>query len=275
LTTLHQALHQAQADGIARLDAQLVAAHALQRSRSWVIAHADVVLTAEQDAALSALLRRRAAGEPLAYIVGEREFAGLRLRVTPDVLIPRPDTETLVDWALELLADLPQPIVADLGTGSGAIALALKHRCPDAQVLASDISTAALSVARANGRRLGLNIQWHHGAWWEALPPGQAFDLVVSNPPYVAPGDSHLAALRHEPLSALVPTSDGGMGLSDIERIAAGALERLRPGGWLLVEHGAEQGLAVRTRLAQVGLAAVSTRHDLAELERVTGGQRQ
>jgi release factor glutamine methyltransferase len=275
LTTLQDVLQRATAAGVQRLDAQLLAAHALQRSRTWVIAHADAALTEEQATALHILLQRRAGGEPLAYIVGEREFAGLRLYVTPDVLIPRPDTETLVDWALELLADLPQPIVVDLGTGSGAIALVLKHRRPDAQVLASDISAAALSVARANGRRLGLNIQWHHGAWWEALPPGLAFDLVVSNPPYVAPGDSHLAALRHEPLGALVPTSDGGMGLSDIERIAAGALEHLRPGGWLLVEHGAEQGLAVRTCLAQVGLAAVSTRRDLAELERVTGGQRR
>jgi release factor glutamine methyltransferase len=276
LTTLNHLLQQARAIGVERLDAQLLAAHALQRSRSWVIAHAEEVLTIEPAALVNALLQRRAAGEPLAYIVGEREFAGLRLQVTPAVLIPRADTETLVDWALELLRKVSHPWVLDLGTGSGAVALALKHRRADAHVHASDVSAAALAVARANGERLGLHVHWHLGAWWDALsplPPAWQFDLVASNPPYVAPGDPHLAALTHEPLNALVPEGDAGSGLADIERIAAPAPMKLRPGGWLLLEHGAQQGEAVRACLAGVGLTAVSTRRDLAGLERVTGGR--
>ncbi len=267
-------LDQARLLGVERLDAQLLAAHALGRNRSWVIAHADDVLSIEQATALRLLLQRRATGEPLAYLVGEREFAGLRLQVTRDVLIPRPDTETLVDWAVALLANTPTPCVADLGTGSGAIALALQHRRPDAQVHASDISEAALAVAQGNGKRLKLPVHWHHGAWLDAPPATLLFDLIVSNPPYVAPGDPHLAALTHEPLSALVPRGDAGSGLADIERIAATAPQHLRPGAWLLLEHGATQGEAVRAALAVAGFAAVSTRCDLAGHERVTGGQR-
>jgi release factor glutamine methyltransferase len=195
------------------------------------------------------------------------------LQVTPDVLIPRPDTETLVDWALALLANTPTPCVADLGTGSGAIALALQHRRPDAQVHASDISAAALAVAQNNGQRLGLPVHWHHGVWLNALPPPIRFDLIASNPPYVAPGDPHLAALTHEPLGALVPQGDTGLGLADIERIAVAAPPHLRTGGWLLLEHGADQGAAVRAALASAGFDAVSSRRDLAGHERVTAGQ--
>jgi release factor glutamine methyltransferase len=274
VTTLGALLDAARALGIDRLDAQLLAAHALGQSRTWVIAHADDALPAAQTTALHALLQRRAAGEPLAYLVGEREFAGLRLQVTPDVLIPRPDTETLVDWALALLANTPTPCVADLGTGSGAIALALQHRRPDAQVHASDISAAALALAQANGQRLDLPVHWHRGVWLDALPWPLQFDLIATNPPYVALGDPHLAALTHEPLGALVPQGDAGTGLADIERIAATAPPRLRPGGWLLLEHGADQGQAVRALLVATGFTAVCTRRDLAGQERVTGGQR-
>lgn len=272
MTTVGAALTQARDWGVERLDAQLLVAHALGQTRSWVIAHDDAAL-GDQAPALSALLRRRAAGEPLAYLLGEREFHGLTLRVTPDVLVPRPDTETLVDWAVALLAGLPAPRVIDLGTGSGAIALALKQACPQAELHASDLSEAALAVARANGRALGLDVLWHHGAWWQAVPAGR-FDLALSNPPYVAPGDPHLAALHHEPAMALTPAGDGGDGLADIERIVDGAPERLRPGGWLLIEHGAEQGSAARALFRQAGFSAVQTRPDLAARPRVTAGRR-
>jgi release factor glutamine methyltransferase len=266
------ALGQARRLGIDRLDAQQLAAHAVGRPRTWVIAHDETELDAAQTEALHALLARRAAGEPLAYLLGTREFHGLLLRATPDVLVPRPDTETLVDWALELLAPLPAPRVIDLGTGSGAIALAVKQACPRAEVHASDLSTAALAVAQANGAALGLAVSWHQGAWWQAVPPGR-FDLVLSNPPYVAPGDPHLAALGHEPALALTPREDGGDGLADIERIAAGARARMTVGAWLLLEHGPDQAPAVRARLAAAGLGDIATRADLAGRPRVSAGR--
>jgi release factor glutamine methyltransferase len=272
VTTVAAALAEARALRIERLDAQLLVAHVLRQTRVWVITHGDAEL-GEQAQALSALLQRRAAGEPLAYLLGEREFHGLTLRVTPDVLVPRADTETLVDWALELLAGLPAPRVIDLGTGSGAIALAIKHACPRADVHASDLSEAALAVARANGQSLGMAVQWHSGAWWQAAPAGH-FHLALSNPPYVAAGDPHLAALRHEPAMALTPAGDRGDGLADIERIVAGSVARLHRGAWLLVEHGAEQGDAARGTFERAGLADVQTRQDLAARPRVTGGRR-
>jgi release factor glutamine methyltransferase len=271
VTNVAAALLQARECGVERLDAQLLVAHVLGQTRSWVIAHDDQAL-ADKALALSALLRRRADGEPLAYLLGEREFHGLTLRITPDVLVPRADTETLVDWALELLTGQPTPRVIDLGTGSGAIALAVKQACPHAQVHASDVSEAALAVARANGRALCLDVQWHHGAWWHAAPAGR-FDLALSNPPYVAPGDPHLAALRHEPAMALTPAGDRGDGLADIERIVSGAAARLFPGAWLLVEHGAEQGNASRALFQRAGFSAVQTRPDLTGRPRATAGR--
>jgi release factor glutamine methyltransferase len=273
LSTIDTLLREARTLGVAQLDAQLLAAHALAQSRTWVIAHGDELLAAQQAQALQALLQRRAAGEPLAYLVGEREFAGLRLAVTPDVLIPRPDTETLVDWALELLQDSHAPVIADLGTGSGAIALALKHHRPDAHLHASDWSAAALAVAQGNAQRLGLPICFHQGAWFAALPQGMRFHLIASNPPYVAPGDPHLDALAHEPQAALVPRADAGAGLADIERIVTGVPPWLLPGAWLLLEHGAGQGASVRALLQEAGFSGVATRRDLAGLERTTAGQ--
>ena len=271
MKTVAAALARAREWGVERLDAQLLVAYLLKQTRSWVIAHDDAPLD-DHAPALSALLRRRAHGEPLAYLLGEREFYGLTLRVTPDVLVPRPDTETLVDWALELLAGRHAPRVIDLGTGSGAIALAIKHACPQADVHATDLSVAALAVASGNGQALGLDVQWHSGTWWQAAPAVR-FHLALSNPPYVAPGDPHLATLRHEPAMALTPAGDRGDGLADIERIVCGAATRLHPGGWLLIEHGATQGDTVRETFEGGVFADVQTRLDVAARPRVTGGR--
>jgi release factor glutamine methyltransferase len=267
------ALAHARAVGIDRLDAQRLLAHVLGRSREWVMAHDDAPLSLDLARWADNLFARRADGEPLAYLVGRREFHGLVLTVGPDVLVPRPDTETLVDWALECLAGATHPRVLDLGTGSGAIALAIKQACPRAEVHASDRSTAALAVARANGWALGLEVAWHAGSWWHGAPDG-AFDLVVANPPYIAPGDPHLPALRHEPLAALVPSDDAGDGLADLARICAGALPRLQPGAWLLLEHGDVQAQSVRALLSVNGLAGACTRGDLAGRPRVSGARR-
>jgi release factor glutamine methyltransferase len=273
MNTVGSALAAAREAGIERLDAQLLVAHALQQSRAWVIAHEDAPLSAVHAAQVQQLFARRADGEPLAYLVGAREFHGLRLRVTPDVLVPRPDTETLVDWALALMAPLPAPRVIDLGTGSGAIALAVKHARPDAEVHATDLCAAALEVARANAQALGLAVTWHRGAWWQAVTPA-TFDIALSNPPYVAPGDAHLHALRHEPSMALTPADDRGDGLADLKRIVAGAGAHVRASGWLLLEHGADQGAAVRALLQHGGWGGVQTRRDLGGQERATGAHR-
>jgi len=275
--TVGDALKAARALGVERLDAQLLLAHVLGQSRTWLLAHEDAPLAAAQAAAFRALTARRAAGEPFAYVVGEREFHGLTLAVAPAVLVPRPDTETLVDWALALLqgelASSPAPAVLDLGTGSGAIALAIKNGCPRARVWAGERSAEALAVARANAGRLALDVRFVHGDWWDALggaPDAPAFDLVVSNPPYIAADDPHLAALTHEPLAALVAADAG---LADIRRIAAGARGRLRAGGWLLFEHGWEQADAVAAILGQAGFEAVATRLDIEGRPRCTGGR--
>ena len=262
----------AQASGLDRLDAQWLLGHVLGQPRAWLVAHDDQALNATLASAYAALCERRAAGEPLAYLVGECGFHGLRLQVTPDVLVPRPDTETLVDWALALLPTLaaPKPQVLDLGTGSGAIALAVAHHHPAAQVTATDISPAALAVAQANARSLGLALQWAGGAWWQAVAAEACFDLVLSNPPYIASDDPHLPALRHEPRLALTP---GGDGLAALRQIVAGAAAHLRPGGWLLLEHGWDQADAVAGLLAAAGFQAIAHRHDLAGHRRCTGGQ--
>jgi len=270
--TVAGALAQARELGVERLDAQLIVAHSLGQTRPWVIAHDDAAFDRATAQTVANLLKRRATGEPLAYLLGEREFHGLKLRVTPDVLVPRADTETLVEWALELLVELPMPRVIDLGTGSGAIALAVKHACPRADVHATDLSVAALEVARANGHALGLAVQWHAGAWWQAMPRGR-FHIALSNPPYVAADDPHLAALIHEPAMALTPAGDCGDGLADIERIVDSSAPRLFRGAWLLIEHGAEQGAAAQRAFERGGFSDVQTRPDLAGRPRVTGGR--
>lgn len=276
--TVAEALATARAQGVDRLDAQLLLAHHLQCARSWLLAHPEAALPPASAAALQASLRRRAEGEPLAYLLGETAFHGLPLQVTPAVLVPRPDTEALVDWALELLAAprgalaaVEAPHVLDLGTGSGAIALAVKQACPRARMHALDCSADALAVARANGERLHLAVQWWLGDWWRAVPAdAPRFDLLLANPPYIVPGDPHLPALRHEPALALTPP--GRTGLDAIEAIVAGAPAHLAPGGWLLFEHGHDQAEAVKDRLAARGFRSVGHRQDLAGHRRCTGG---
>ncbi|MBS0292524.1 MAG: peptide chain release factor N(5)-glutamine methyltransferase [Proteobacteria bacterium] len=270
VTTLAQALAQAQATGLARIDAQMLLLHVLGRStrdRAWLLTHDADTLTADALARWQALCARRAAGEPVAYLTGHKEFFGLALQVDARVLDPRPDTETLVEWALELLTPRPAPRVADLGTGSGAIALALQQQRPDAQVLAVDASADALAVARANAQRLGLAVQCVHGDWLAGL--AGPFDIIVSNPPYIPAQDPHLAALTHEPLSALASGADG---LDDIRTIVAQAPALLAPGGWLLLEHGWDQAPAVQTLLRAAGFAQVQGRNDLAGIARCSGG---
>lgn len=265
-----EALAAARASGVERLDAQLMLAHLLGQPRSWLIAHDDVTLSPAQSTVYAQWLKRRRAGEPLAYLLGQTEFCGLVLQVAPQVLIPRPETELLVEWGLEVLLarspSITEPSVVDLGCGSGAIALAIRHRCPAALVTAIDASTQALDIARRNACALGLPITLVCGDWWAAVA-GQRFHLALSNPPYVAPGDPHLAALRHEPPSALVAAEHG---LSDLHRLIDGAPTALLPGGWLLLEHGHDQGSAVRQRLQQAGFSGMETRCDLAGLARCT-----
>lgn len=270
--TVAEALAQASALGLERLDAQLLLARALRQPRAWLIAHDDAPVSAAQHQRFAGDCRRCAEGEPLAYLLGEREFHGLRLQVGPAVLVPRPDTETLVDWALELLAAMPAqaPTVADLGTGSGAIALAVKHACPTARVCAVELSAPALAVARVNAQRLGLDVDWLAGSWWHPLR-GRRFQLVLSNPPYVAEGDPHLPALRHEPLQALSP---GGDGLSALREIVHGASAHLADGGWLLLEHGQDQAEAVCDMLYRSNFEGIETRTDLAGRPRCSGGRR-
>lgn len=270
---VHEALAHARKRGVDQLDAQLLLAELMQRPRSWLIAHDDAALDNLQATRFGELLDRRAAGEPLAYLLGEKEFHGLSLRVTPDVLVPRPDTETLVEWALALLAGplagLDDTRVADLGTGSGAIALAIKQSAPQVHVCAVDRSGPALAVARANGERLQLEVEWQLGDWWAPLH-GRRFHLAVSNPPYIAEGDAHLAALVHEPRLAL---SSGPEGLDALRHLIANAPLHLEPGGWLLLEHGHDQAPAVQGLLADAGFGEVQSHLDLAGTARCTGGR--
>ena len=269
--TLDQALRDAQQRGLDRLDAQLLLLHALGRDahdRAWLIAHDGQVLTPAQSAHWAALVQHRLDGQPVAYLLGEREFFGLRLQVDTRVLDPRPDTETLVEWALSHLPTDAATRVLDLGTGSGAIALAVQHARPHAEVWAVDASAEALAVARANAQRLGLALHLRHGHWF--APVEGPFDLIVSNPPYIAEDDPHLAALRHEPRGALVAGHDG---LDDIRHIVQAAPTHLRAGGWLLLEHGHDQAEAVRALLAEAGLVQVQSRADLAGIARCSGGQ--
>jgi release factor glutamine methyltransferase len=276
--TCAQALAAARILGLERLDAQLLLLHALGKpfeDRAWLLAHDTDELTEEVAQRFRALSLRRATGEPLAYIVGSKEFFGLLLQVDARVLVPRPDTETLVQWALDLLQTpgmTPVPQILDLGTGSGAIALAIAHSLQaagrPARVVAMDASADALSVARENAQKLGLDVQFIESRWLDKV--SGHFHLIASNPPYIASADPHLAALAHEPLEALAAGADG---LDDIRQIAQQAPGHLLPGGWLLLEHGYDQADRVRQLLAQHGFLQLQSRRDLAGIERCSGGQ--
>ncbi|MDO9404997.1 MAG: peptide chain release factor N(5)-glutamine methyltransferase [Polaromonas sp.] len=271
------ALHAAQAAGLDRLDAQMLLLHALGRptgERAWLMSHDGDLLTDRQAAAFQSALSRRQQGEPLAYIVGRKEFFGLNLQVDARVLVPRPDTETLVQWALDVLSQSGAAgavSVLDLGTGSGAIALAVhaqQQAGAPVHMTAVDASADALVVAQQNAVNLGLDVQFVHSNWFEKV--SGHFHLILSNPPYVADDDSHLAALRHEPLQALTSGRDG---LDDLRRIVDDAPAHLHPGGWLLLEHGYDQPAAVRDLLTRRGFTCVESRHDLAGIGRCSGGQ--
>ncbi len=253
-------------------ESEMLLSHALQRERAWLFAHADDPIDAADAVRFHSLLVRRAAGEPIAYITGRREFWSLDLAVTPDVLIPRPETELLVELALRRISQSAQTDIADLGTGSGAVALAIAHERPRAAVLATDISVAALAVARANAQHLDLdNVQFMQSDWCAALDK-RRFDVIVSNPPYIAESDVHLSRgdLRFEPRAALASGSDG---LDAIYAIVRDAPMFLKPGGWLLFEHGHDQGAAVRELLGKSGFVEVFTAPDLAGRERASGGR--
>ena len=268
-STIAGALRDAASGGADRLDAHMLLLHALGRTphdRAWLLAHDTEPLDAQTQARFEAALHRRLQGEPLAYITGHQEFYGLDLQVDARVLCPRADTETLVDWALQLLPPAAQ--VVDLGTGSGAIALALQHQRSDAQVHARDSSADTLEVAQANARRLGLNVVFSQGAWLQGL--NGPWDAIVANPPYIAAADPHLAALVHEPLQALASGNDG---LDDLRTIIVQAATRLKPGGWLLLEHGYDQADAVCALLRNASFVDVQSRQDLAGIARCSGGR--
>lgn len=264
---------------IDRLDARLLMQGICGMPHTQIIAEPQTPIAASDWQILLRLLERRAHGEPLAYLLGETEFRGRRFKVTPDVLIPRPETEELVDLARQKLVEMtPQPPspspplrCVDLGTGSGIIAVSLKLEHPAAQLHAVDLSLAALAVARQNAQRLGADICFHLGNWLSPLA-GQYFDLIVANPPYIAGNDPHLQGdgLPHEPQMAL---TDGGDGLQCIRTIISAAPRHLKPGGWLLFEHGHDQGEAARALLATSGLSSVFTLPDLAGSERISGGK--
>lgn len=259
---------------IDRLDARLLLQFVCGCTANALIADPDVVLDDAQSTAFQSLVSRRQSGEPLAYLVGQAGFYGDVLTVTSNVLVPRPETEDLVDWALDVLRPRVEPKLVDLGTGSGAIALALAGARPDSQVMAVDVSPAALSVAASNGQQLKRNnVTFVCASWYDGWSSDESLDLIVSNPPYIPANDPHLNGdgVRFEPRLALTDEADG---LDAYRAIAAGALARLKPGGWLLVEHGHDQSAAIAQLFELAGLVNVTGRTDLSGNPRMTGGQK-
>ncbi|VVE57720.1 protein-(glutamine-N5) methyltransferase, release factor-specific [Pandoraea aquatica] len=262
--------------GLPPMESRILLSHVLGWSRTQLITRDREPLAPETVAVYRALHARRVAGEPIAYLTGTREFFGLTLNVSPSVLIPRPETELLVELALARIEGRQTPRVLDLGTGSGAIALAIAHSRPDARVTALDRSADALDVARENARQLGLDgrVRFVASDWYDVLPADEApFDLIVANPPYIVSGDEHLSQgdLRFEPVDALTDHADG---LAALRVIVAGAPSRLRPDSWLLCEHGYHQAADVRALCTAAGFADVASERDLAGIERTTGGRR-
>jgi release factor glutamine methyltransferase len=280
--TIAQTIAHWRAQGLDRLDTQLLLLHVLNQPahhRAWLLSHDTDVVDAPTLQRLATLATRRLQGEPLAYLTGHKEFYGLDLQVDARVLVPRPDTETLVDWALEVLALNAQHYarsaptkhdkqVLDLGTGSGAIALALKQMRPEVLVSAIDFSEDALAVATANAKRLRLDVHFSQGSWLTGVQ--LQYDVIVSNPPYIAAQDEHLTALTHEPIQALASGADG---LDDLRLIIQQAPRCLQPGAWLLLEHGYDQAPAVRRLLIEAGFSDVQSRCDLSRIERCSGGR--
>ena len=270
LRTISQALDTAKKQGLDRLDAHLLLLYALgklQTERAWLLANDDSALPSQAADAFHNFSQRRAAGEPLAYIIGYKEFFGLRFSVDARVLVPRPDTETLVQWALGVSSSFASPDILELGTGSGAVAIAIAHtlKC---KVTATDFSTQALSVASDNAAKLGVDVEFLHSNWLEKV--SGHYHVIASNPPYIKSSDPHLEALTHEPLNALAAGADG---LSDLRQIVQSAPNHLQPGGWLLLEHGYDQESPVRTLLVERGFRQVQSRCDLAGIARCSGGQ--
>ncbi|NYE62900.1 release factor glutamine methyltransferase [Duganella sp. 1224] len=253
------------------LDNRVLLCHALGVNRIALITQSERVLTDDEMRRYAALVQRRLDGEPIAYIVGQREFFGLPFEVSDAVLIPRPDTELLVELTLDRTP--PRGRVLDMGTGSGAIAVSVAHTRPDADVTALDVSADALAVARRNAAANGARVTFLHSDWYAALADAAPFDVIASNPPYIASGDHHLSEgdLRFEPVGALTDHADG---LSALRTIIAGAPRHLKPQGWLLMEHGYDQAGAVRALLNAAGYHEVQSWRDLAGIERVSGGRR-
>jgi len=277
--TIRDALQEAQQQLAAlpetepRLEAEILLGFSLNKQRSYLYAWPDRSLEPHQLTRFLELVTRRIRGEPIAYITGHREFWSLDLKVTPDTLIPRPETELLIELALELIPSNSSFTLADLGTGSGAIAAAIAAERPTSHIVATDISPPALRAAKYNFKHLNLiNIQTHEGAWCKALPQGHKFNLIISNPPYIPDSDPHLTQgdLPWEPRDALASGADG---LNDIRHIIEQSPDHLATGGWLLLEHGYDQGSKVRRLFKAHGFRQVSTRQDLTGLDRVSKGQ--
>jgi len=258
--------------GLPRLEARMLLEYVLNKPREWLLAHDTEPLSPECAAQFLTLAAQRRQGIPMAHLMGWREFMGHRFAVTPAVLIPRPETELLVESVLDLLTNRNDPAVLDLGTGSGVVAISVALARPDVRVTATELSVEALTVAQRNAQSLGARVQWWQGSWFEALPPEGRFDVIVSNPPYIALGDAHLVQgdLRFEPVHAL---TDGADGLTALAQIVAGAGARLLSGGHLWLEHGYDQAETVTGMLKQAGFTFVHTRPDLAGVPRVTGGK--
>lgn len=269
MTTLQTLIKEAP---LPRKESEILLFHVFDCDRSWLYAHGDDPVTRPEAVSFSELVERRKSGEPLAYILGQWEFWSLPLKVSPDVLIPRIDTELLVQWAVTLLSGHPRKRCLDLGTGSGAVALAVKHELSSSNVTAVDLSEPALNVARSNGQQLALEVEWLLGSWFEPVLARQ-FDLIVANPPYIREDDEHLLQgdLPAEPTLAL---SSGMDGMHALRQLIAGGQSFLEPGGWMLLEHGWDQGSDVRNLMVTHGWQRVETRRDLAGRERVTGGHR-
>jgi release factor glutamine methyltransferase len=267
------ASHDALASDDARREAEILLGHALDKSRAWLYAHGDDEVSDTAAETFRSLLKQRVAGTPVAYLIGYREFWTLKFVVTPAVLIPRPETELLVELALRHIPQSKKVDIVDLGTGSGAIALAIAHERPQSRVVATDASEEALSVARINAARLGIgNVEFIWSDWFDGLSR-MMFDVIVSNPPYIASNDNHLSQgdLRFEPRGALASGIDG---LDSIRAIVRSAPEHLKPGGDFLMEHGFDQGAAVRELFAQSGFVDISTSRDSEARERVTSGRK-